>query len=308
MTRGQAYLLVAVATTLWGLNGVVSKVVLGHGMSSAELTEARALGAFLGLLAVLLATRPQTLRVDRREWPLLIALGLVGLVAVQLLYLEALTVLPIGIAVLIEYLAPVLVALYAWLVLKRRMGASLWVAIGLVLAGLALMVDVFSGGGSLSTAGLIYALLAACAYAFYIVVTERGIPRRPPVATICIGFGISSLFWAVVSPWWSFPWALMDDRVSLGGRLDQIHLPLGVLVAWVIVLGTLVPFAMLVTALHALPAARVTLLSTWEPVSGGLIAWAWLDESLTTSQLAGAGLVLAGILVAESLVGGEPHG
>jgi drug/metabolite transporter (DMT)-like permease len=100
----------------------------------------------------------------------------------------------------------------------------------------------------------------------------------------------------------------MDDRISLSGRLEAVHLPLGLLVAWVIVLGTLVPFAMLVTALHALPAARVTLLSTWEPVSGGLIAWAWLDESLTTAQLAGAGLVLAGILVAESLVGGEPHG
>jgi len=75
----------------------------------------------------------------------------------------------------------------------------------------------------------------------------------------------------------------------------------------VVVLGTLVPFALLVSSLHALPAARVTLLSTWEPVAGGLIAWVWLGQSLTASQLAGAALVLAGILVAEGLVGGEPH-
>jgi len=62
-----------------------------------------------------------------------------------------------------------------------------------------------------------------------------------------------------------------------------------------------------VAEIQHLPAARVTLLSTWEPVAGGLIAWVWLGQSLTASQLAGAALVLAGILVAEGLVGGEPH-
>ena len=86
--------MVAVATTLWGLNGVISKVVLNHGISPAELTECRMLGAFTGLAAVLLLTQPQALRVTRREWPELIALGLIGLVGVQLLYLVALRTLP----------------------------------------------------------------------------------------------------------------------------------------------------------------------------------------------------------------------
>jgi drug/metabolite transporter (DMT)-like permease len=306
VTRGQAYVMVAVATTLWGLNGVISKVVLNHGISPAELTECRMLGAFAGLAAVLLATRPDTLRVARREWPELIALGLIGLVGVQLLYLVALRTLPVGISVLIEYLAPVLVALYAWLWLGRHVGRGLWAAIGLVILGLGLMVNVLSGGG-LDARGVAAALLCACAYAFYIIVTERGIARRPAVATICIGFGVGSVFWVFAAPWWNFPWSRMPDAVSLDGRLEAWHLPLGLLIACVVVLGTLVPFALLVSSLHALPAARVTLLSTWEPVAGGLIAWVWLGQSLTASQLAGAGLVLAGILVAEGLVGGEPH-
>jgi len=307
VTRRRGYLLVAVATSLWGLNGVVSKVVLSQGVSAGELTEARMLGAFAGLAVVLLATRPESLRVERREWPLLVAFGLVGLVGVQLLYLKAIDRLPVGIAVLIEYLAPVLVALHASFVLGKRLGRGLWLALGLVLTGLAVMVDIFSGGGSLSGAGLVYGLLAAGAYAFYIVVTEHGIPRRPAVATICIGFGIGSVFWAVAAPWWRFPWHLMGQGVSLQGRLDGVSVPLIVLIAWVVVLGTLIPFALLVSALHVLPAARVALLSTWEPVAGGLIAWAWLGEALTAVQLAGAALVLGGILVAETLVGGEPH-
>src|SRR6185295_9270842 len=111
----------------------------------------------------------------------------------------------------------------------------------------------------------------------------------------------------VAAPWWEFPWSRMADDVSLGGRLSDAHLPLGLLILCIVVAGTLVPFALLVSALHALSAARVTLLSTWEPVAGGLIAWVWLGQSLTATQLAGAGLVLAGILTAETLVGGEPH-
>ena len=299
--------MVAVATTLWGLNGVISKVVLNHDITPSELTECRMLGAFAGLAVALLVTQPHTLRVARREWPELIALGLVGLVGVQPLYLVALQTLPVGISVLIEYLAPVLVALYAWLWLGRHVGRGLWAAIGLVICGLALMVNVFSGGGGLDARGVAAALLCACAYAFYIIVTERGLPRRPAVATICIGFGVGSVFWAIAAPWWRFPWDRMTDSVSLDGRLSSTHLPLWLLIATVVVLGTLVPFALLVSALHALPAARVTLLSTWEPVAGGLIAWVWLGQSLTASQLAGAGLVLAGILMAETLVGGEPH-
>jgi drug/metabolite transporter (DMT)-like permease len=299
--------MVAVATTLWGLNGVISKVVLDNDITPSELTECRMLGAFAGMAVALLLTQPHTLRVTRREWPELIALGLIGLVGVQLLYLVALQTLPVGIAVLIEYLAPLLVALYAWLWLGRRVGRGLWAAIGLVLLGLALMVNVFSGGGGLDTRGIAAALLCAGAYAFYIIVTERGIPRRPAVATICLGFGVGSVFWAVAAPWWEFPWSRMADDVSLGGRLSDAHLPLGLLILCIVVAGTLVPFALLVSALHALSAARVTLLSTWEPVAGGLIAWVWLGQSLTATQLAGAGLVLAGILTAETLVGGEPH-
>jgi drug/metabolite transporter (DMT)-like permease len=286
---------------------VISKVVLNNDIAPSELTECRMLGAFAGLAVALLLTQPHTLRVTRREWPELIALGLIGLVGVQLLYLVALQTLPVGISVLIEYLAPVLVALYAWLWLGRHVGRGLWAAIGLVLFGLALMVNVFAGGGGLDARGVGAALLCAGAYAFYIIVTERGIPRRPAVATICIGFGVGSVFWAVAAPWWAFPWGRMPDDVSLAGRLSDLHLPLGLLILTVVVAGTLVPFALLVSALHALPAARVTLLSTWEPVAGGLIAWVWLGQSLTAVQLAGAGLVLAGILTAETLVGGEPH-
>ena len=190
--------MVAVATTLWGLNGVISKVVLTHGISPAELTECRMLGAFAGLAAVLLATQPHTLRVARREWPELIALGLIGLVGVQLLYLVALRTLPVGISVLIEYLAPVLVALYAWLWLGKHVGRGLWAAIGLVI----LRPGADGQRASPAAAGWTPAAWRRrCSAPARTPSTSSSpsaaCPRRPAVATICIGFGVGSVFWVV---------------------------------------------------------------------------------------------------------------
>jgi drug/metabolite transporter (DMT)-like permease len=285
---------------MFGLNGPVSKVVLAHGLGSRQLTEVRVTGAFVVLTAILLATRPRTLMASPRQVVYLVLFGLLGLNAVQLLYFLAIHELPVGVALLVEYLAPVIVALYARFWLGERSGRRLWAALALVVLGLALMVEIFSGSLTLPGLGLTYAFMAAFAYAVYILMTEHVIAERPPVATICWGFGVAAVFWAVANPWWDFPWGSLGDRVSLGGQLHGVSLPLAALVVYVVVAGTLIPFALLVTALHALPASRVTLLSTWEPVAGGLIAWAWLGESLSAGQIAGAVLVLAGILLAES--------
>jgi drug/metabolite transporter (DMT)-like permease len=74
----------------------------------------------------------------------------------------------------------------------------------------------------------------------------------------------------------------------------------------VIVMGSLIPFAMLVRGLAMLSATQVTLVATWEPVAGALVAWAWLGERLSAAQAAGGVVVLVGILVAETAAPGRP--
>src|SRR5689334_9285909 len=107
------------AALLWGFNGTVSKVTLKGALSSLQLVELRSLGAFVVLAAVLFAVSPESLRVRRAELPWLVAFGVAGLAFVQLLYLIAIRRLDVGVALLIEYTAPVLVALYARFVLKE---------------------------------------------------------------------------------------------------------------------------------------------------------------------------------------------
>jgi drug/metabolite transporter (DMT)-like permease len=117
------YAMVAVAATLFAVNGTVSKVVLGSGISSGELTEVRCAGALIGMALIAAATRPESLRVALADLPLLAALG-VGLALVQWSYFFAIHRLDIGIALLIQYVAPILVALWARHISATRAGIT----------------------------------------------------------------------------------------------------------------------------------------------------------------------------------------
>jgi drug/metabolite transporter (DMT)-like permease len=289
----------ASAAALWAVNGVVSKVILASGISSLRLTQVRTTGALAGLAVVLIVAAPSRLRVTRRELPFLAVFGICGLAFVQWFYFLAIHRLEIGIALLIQYLAPLGVALWARFAFHEPVRRRLWVALALSLFGLALIVDV-RAGGAVSVAGVVFALAAAVAYMTYILLAEHAVGDRDAVSLLMWGFAFAALFWAVVAPWWSFPVDAVTEDVSLLGNLAAHELPVWTLIGWMILLGTIVPFFLLVSALRHLPATRVALIAMLEPVLAGLVAWAWLDESLNGIQLVGAGVVLAAIALAQT--------
>lgn len=293
------YAMVMVAATLWAVNGTVSKVILASGLSSLRLAEVRSAGAFVLLAGVLAIVRPAALRLQRRELPYLALFGAGGLAFVQLFYFLALHRLAIGIALLIEYIAPVLVALWARFVLHQHVRTRIWAALALAVAGLALVVEIWSGL-SLDAAGVGAALAGAACYALYLLLAEHGVGERDPVSLICFGFMFATILWSCLQPWWSFPGGIVGADISLRGRLASLHLPVWSLMAWMVVLGTIVPFALLVGALRHIAATRAAIVAMLEPVVATLVAYAWLGESLTAVQLAGGLVVLAGIVLAQS--------
>jgi drug/metabolite transporter (DMT)-like permease len=293
------YAMVMAAATLWAVNGTVAKVILTTGLSSLRLAEVRSAGAFVLLALALAVTRPRALRLQARELPYFVLFGAGGLALVQWFYFLAIHRLQIGIALLIQYLAPVLVALWARYVLHEPVRRRIWLALVLALTGLALVVEIWSGL-SLNGAGVAAALGGAGSYALYILMAEHGVGERDPVSLLCLGFLFASVLWAVVRPWWSFPGHIVGFDVSLHGHLSSVHLPVWSLMAWMIVLGTIVPFALLVSALRHISATRAGIVAMLEPVVGTLVAWAWLGESLGGVQLVGAAVVLAAIFLAQS--------
>jgi drug/metabolite transporter (DMT)-like permease len=289
-----------VAAALFAVNGTVSKIVLtSSGMTSLRLTELRATGAFLGLTAFLALTAPHLLRVRRSELRLLAFYGVVGFALVQWLYFVAIGRLPIGIGLLLEFTAPVLVALWARVVWHEHVRSRVWLALGLALAGLALVAEVWHDV-RLDTVGVAAGLLASGALATYFLAGEHATARRDALSLTCLSLGVAALFWAVLQPWWNFPFATLGEHVSLEGTFEATTAPVWLLALWMIVLGTIFPFALSLGALHHLPATRVSIVAMVEVVLASIVAWAWLGETLSAAQLAGGGVVLVGIVLAQT--------
>jgi drug/metabolite transporter (DMT)-like permease len=299
-------LLAAVAACFFSVNGTVSKVVLLSGVEATRLTALRCLGAFLGLAAILLMTRKgrASLRLSWGEVPFIAAYGVLGVALVQWLYFVAIERLPVGVALLLEFTAPVFVALWARFVRRERVRNLLWLALGLALVGLALVARVWDGG-SLDRVGVAAGLVAAVALASYFLMGERGVTERDPISLTCWSMFAAAVFWSVLKPWWTFDASVLGQSPSLLGRLADVHVPVWALLISIVVAGTIIPFSLSLTALRHVPATTAGAVAMAEPVLAGGVAWLWLRESLTPVQVAGSVVVIAGIALAQKARSGR---
>jgi drug/metabolite transporter (DMT)-like permease len=129
---------------------------------------------------------------------------------------------------------------------------------------------------------------AMLTFGIYVVGSERQGRRHEPVTTLFWAFTFASLFWALVAPWWSFPF---DGLASTRNAL---------LAAAIVVGGTLVPFILMVAALRHIAAPRAAVVATLEPVLAAVFAWLIHDEALAAVQIAGGMAVLTAVAWVQS--------
>ena len=283
---------------LFSVNGSVSKVALSSGVDSLSLVLLRCAGGMLCLLILVLIVEPARLRVASREWPLLLVYGVIGIALVQWLYFVAIARLPVGLALLLEFTAPVLVALWARFVQHQNLGRSLWLALALALGGLTLVAQVWQGI-ALDAVGVVAGLGAAVSLATYYIAGKQAVTGRDTLSLAFWAFVVATIFWTIAHPWWTVPWSALRVTVDLQGSLDQIEVPVWGLVAWIVLLGTVAPFLLVIGALRHLLATQAGIVGMVEPVMAGVIAWVWLGEALSATQIVGAAIVLSGIFVAQ---------
>jgi drug/metabolite transporter (DMT)-like permease len=300
------YATTLLAAALFSVNGTVSSLALQAGVPAVRLTALRCVGAAVGLLLVLAVAAPRRLRVGWRELPFLAVFGVVGVALTQYLYYVGIGRLPVGIALVFEMTAPVFIALWVWAVRRERVRRRLWAALLFSLCGLVLVAQVWQGGGSLDPLGVAAGLGAALCLATYYLMGERGTASRDPVALTCWSFVAAGLFWSIAAPWWDFDAGVLAERVPVA--LGDLRLPLWLLVAWIVVLGAIVPFWLSIAALRHLPPTTAGLVATVEPVTASLVAWLWLGQRLTGWQVLGGAVVLTGIALAQTARGAaEPR-
>jgi drug/metabolite transporter (DMT)-like permease len=298
-TLGYAQVLAGAA--LFGLAAIVSKMALTAGIAPARLSALRCTGAALGLLLFLGVTQPSRLRVSRRDLPLLVAVAMTGAALIQWLYFTAIDRLPVGIALLLEFTGPLMIAVYARVVQRQAVSRRMWLALALALLGLAMVAQVVGGGSGLDPIGVAAGLAAAVCLAAFYLLSKRALERHHPLTLTFWMFALAALFWAVVQPWWTFDASILTDQASMLGGLADLTVPVWVPVLWLVVLGTLTPYALEIASLRHLTPTSTGIVGMSEPVIAAVIAWIWLGESLDAVQVVGALLVLVGVALVQTI-------
>ncbi|MEN9621345.1 MAG: hypothetical protein RL499_1538 [Actinomycetota bacterium] len=292
------YLYALLAAVLFGANGSVTKVTMEAGLSPAQVTEFRLVGTALFAGLVLLVIDRRAFILPRRQWPITLLLGVVGVALLQATYAAAVQVLPVGIALLLEYTAVLMVALVAYFVFREPVKARVWVAIALVLVGLAVVAQVWAS--TLDALGVALALAAAVCLAVYFLVGERQVARTAPLAVSFWTMSIAAVFWSFVSGWWELSPGILSTPVDIGGAGGVLEVPMAVPLAWNVLLGSFAPFLLSLAALRHLPATAAGIVASSEVIFAFAVAWLWLGETLALVQIVGAAVVLAGIILAHT--------
>jgi drug/metabolite transporter (DMT)-like permease len=294
--RGE--ILCLLGALLYAFNGIISKIVLLDEISAWQLTQARTTGSFLILLIYFLAFRRKELRITKTELPWLMLFGLLGVALVQALYLIAIERMYLGIALLIEFTAPIWILLFLRFVLKRHVPSGLWYAIILALSGLLLITQIWNGL-TLDRIGLIAALFDAIALAGYFLIGDHLSKTKSSGSIMVWGFGFASIGIFIFFPLWNYPFEALGKDMNLLGVFANYSLPGWTLILWIVVMGTIAPYLLVLTGLRILSASTASIFGMIEPVLAGMFAWWWLSESLSGIQLIGCVVVIIGIAIAD---------
>lgn len=289
----RGYLLAALAAAGWAAGGLTAKwlfVTTGAEVDPATLSAARALLSTVMLLVYLGFFRRRELAVRVRDLPFLALFGVAGLALVHFTYFATIQRTNVPTAILLEYLAPILVLAVSVAFLGERLTWALPVGVAASVTGCALMVGAIGGGGlKVSPDGIAWGLASAVFFALYTVLGKYAAPRFSPWTLLTYGLGFATLFWLVY----------------LGGPAPIVRaladLRTFAAVSVMAVVSTIVPFAAFLAALHHIDATKASITATLEPVLAGVATYLIpvLHAPLTAPQLLGGALVIVAVVSAQ---------
>lgn len=278
-----------VAAAAFATSGPVAKPLLEAGWTPGGAILFRlSFGALLLIGPALWALRGRY-RLLVTEARTLLLFGLVGVAGSTCLYYLAVDRLPIAVALLVEYTAPLLLLGWAWARTRRTPSRTTLVGAALAMGGLVLVLDL-TGRIHLDPVGLAFAFAAAVGNAAYFAMTARPSPL-PPVAVAGSGLVVGALVIGLL---------LVLRVLPLRTPAVQVHVA-GVSTSWLVlalVLGALpTAFAYGVSTLSVriLGERTASFLALAEVLFAVLLAWALLGEAPAGVQLVGAALVVGGV-------------
>ena len=289
---------VAFAALLFGLNASSVKVILSTGISTEQLVLFRTV--FTAALAgiALLITNRKAFKMELKEIPLFVFYGIFGIGLMQWTYSNAVNLLPISVALLIEYTAIALVPIVGIFLFKERVLPRLWLGIALVLGGLAVVSNIWNS--NLDPIGVLWAIGAAICVTIYFITGEHTQRNRDAMSTLFYSFLVAAIFWGMINLISPSPEVDVYEAFSLSGNLGSVSWPFWAGLLWIGIMGSFVPMLLDYIALGNLSATAVGVIATAETVFATVFAWAWLREDMSTLEIFGGLIVITGIVLAET--------
>lgn len=292
--------LIVIAATGFGTLGPLSRMADDAGVGPLAIVAWRAaIGGtavllLLGGLRAFVGRRPVSpSQIPRRQrW--FIAGGALANLVLNLSMFIAFVRIEIGLALLIFYLFPAVVAVASVVWFDERLDPVRWAALGVSLLGLALTLVGAGGLGELDGIGIGLSILAAFAQAFYVLAARHGFPDVPPVEAAATTMTMAALGYVVIA-------VVTADVGGLGAPLEDGQGLVAVLLAGLI--GAAIPTLCFITGIRLLGPPRAAILATLEPVVGATLAALLLGEQPAALQLVGGALILAAAVLLQ--VGGR---
>jgi drug/metabolite transporter (DMT)-like permease len=281
----RGYLYVILAAVLWAISGSAAKFLFYSGVTPFELVQLRLTIASALLLPWLLIRQPESLKIEPKDIGYFILLGGGAMASVQFTYLYAISKIYVAAAILLQYLAPGLIAIHTAFIARDRLSPTTVLALMSALTGCYLVVGAYSIDLlSLNLTGVISGVLSALSFAWYSLQGEYGMRRYPPWTVLFFALLFGAFSWNILqSPLSSFlrPYSLLQ-----WGWIFYIGL-----------LGTLLPFGYYFKGINLIRSTRASITATLEPISAGIFSFIFLDEVMTPIQLIGGFMVIAAIVL-----------
>ena len=284
-TAAKGYLYVIAAALMWASCGTVGKALFQAGMTPLELVRVRVTFSSIVLALFFSLFSRHLFQIRPRDIVYFAVLGGVVMALVQFSYFAAISKIHVAAAILLQYLAPIIVAVYSMCFWQERVSAIKLSALVLAVAGCYLMV----GGYNLqllaiNRIGILWGLTSAVAFASYTLLGERVMHQYPP--------------WTVIF------YAMLCASLSLnavGAPLQYLHMGYTVgqaaSLSYIVVIGTVLPFGLYFLGVNYIRSTRTMITATLEPISAAVMAFFLLGEILEVWQILGGCAVIAAIVL-----------
>ncbi|ARE35783.1 MULTISPECIES: EamA family transporter [Rhodococcus] len=289
--NGLIFALLSAAT--FGVSGPFAKSLIESGWSPGGAVFARVAGGALVMMVIAVATQWPRLRQVSTHTRTVLLYGVFAISGVQLCFFNAVQHLSVGVALLLEYLAPIIVIGWVWITKGARPSVQTLLGAAVALIGAAVVIDVF-GSAEISAVGVAWGLAAAACLAVYFVISERADGDLHPVVLAASGLTVSAVVIGALGLVGVLPLQFSASNAVVADHSVNVWLPVVVLV----LVSTVIAYLTGIAAITLLGPTIGSLVALTEVLCAVVAAWILVGESVTALQAVGGAAIIAGLVLA----------